>query len=122
MTGALLYLGDGHAAQGDGEISGTAIECPVERAQLTLEVRDDLDLRQPIAWTPEAWLAFGFDQDLDVAADLALQTMLDLMERERGFGRVHATALASVAVDLRVTQVVNGVKGVHAVLRHDALR
>ncbi len=48
--------------------------------------------------------------------------MLDLLERERGVERDHALALASVAVDLHVTQVVNGVKGVHAVLRHDALR
>ena len=103
-------------------MSGTAIECPIERARLTLDLRPDLDLRQPVAWTPEAWIAFGVDEDLDVAADLARETMLDLLERERGVERDHALALASVAVDLHVTQVVNGVKGVHAVLRHDALR
>jgi acetamidase/formamidase len=122
VDGGLLSAGDGHAAQGHGEVSGTAIECPIERAQLTVDLRPDLALRQPIAWTPEAWIAFGVDEDLDVAADLALQTMLDLLERERGMERDHALVIASVAVDLHVTQVVNGVKGVHAALRHDALR
>ncbi|MDX6486827.1 MAG: hypothetical protein QOF43_1980, partial [Gaiellaceae bacterium] len=122
VDGALLTAGDGHGAQGDGEVSGTAIECPLERAQVTLDVREDLDLRMPIARPSDAWLAFGFDEDLDRAAELATETMLDLMERELGYGRKHALALASVVVDLRVTQVVNQVKGVHAVLRDDAIR
>ena len=121
VDGALVSAGDGHAAQGDGEVSGTAIECPLEVARLTFDLRDDLDLRMPIAWTEDAWIAFGFDPDLDVAADMALQTMLDLIERERGIPRSRALALASVCVDLRVTQVVNESKGVHAVLRHAAL-
>jgi len=120
--GALLSLGDGHAAQGDGEVSGTAIECPLESAQVTLDVRDDLELRSPIARTADAWLAFGFDEDLDEAAGQATETMLDLIERELGTDRRHALALASVAVDLVVTQVVNGTKGVHAILRDDTVR
>jgi acetamidase/formamidase len=122
VDGALLSAGDGHARQGDGEVSGTAIECPLERVQLTLDVRDDLDLRMPIARTNDAWVTFGFDEDLDQAATLALETMLDLMEREHGVTRPHALALASVVVDLHVTQVVNGSKGVHAILRDDAIR
>jgi acetamidase/formamidase len=121
VDGALLSAGDGHGAQGDGEVSGTAIECPLERAQLTLDVRDDLDLRSPIARTADAWVAFGFDDDLDLAADQCMATMLDLMERELGLERKHALALSSVAVDLHVTQVVNVAKGVHAVLRDSAL-
>ena len=121
VDGALLSAGDCHGAQGDGEVSGTAIECPLERAQLTLNVRDDLDLRSPIARTADAWIAFGFDEDLDLAAEQCLATMLDLMERELGLARKHALALASVAVDLHVTQIVNQTKGVHAVLRDDAL-
>jgi acetamidase/formamidase len=122
VDGALLSAGDGHAAQGDGEVSGTAIECPLESAQLTLELRDDLDLRSPIARIAAAWVAFGFDEDLDLAAEQCMATMLDLMERELGLERKHALALASVVVDLHVTQIVNGVKGVHAVLRDDAIR
>jgi acetamidase/formamidase len=120
--GALLSVGDGHAAQGDGEVSGTAIECPLESAQVTLDLRDDLELRMPIARTHDAWLAFGFDEDLDVAAELATETMLDLIERELETDRKHALALASVAVDLAVTQVVNRAKGVHAILRDRAVR
>ena len=121
VDGALHSAGDGHGAQGDGEVSGTAIECPLERAQLTLDVRGDLDLRTPIARTPDAWVAFGFDEDLDLAAEECMATMLDLMERELGLDRTHALALASVAVDLHVTQIVNETKGVHAVLRDDSL-
>ena len=116
VDGALLMAGDCHGAQGDGEVSGTAIECPLERATLTLDL-SDLELRSPIARTPDAWLAFGFDEDLDLAAGQAVETMLDLMERELGLDRNHALALASVSVDLHVTQLVNQVKGVHAILR-----
>jgi acetamidase/formamidase len=122
VDGAHVSAGDGHAAQGDGEVSGTAIECPLDGARLTFGVRDDLELRMPVARTADAWIAFGFDRDLDVAADLALQTMLDLIQRRHDVDRDRALALASVCVDLRVTQVVNDAKGVHAVLRHDALR
>ena len=121
VDGALLMAGDGHGAQGDGEVSGTAIECPLERATLTLDV-EERDLRSPIARTADSWLAFGFDEDLDSAAEQATETMLDLIERELGVPRPEARALASVAADLRVTQVVNEVKGVHAVLRDGAIR
>lgn len=121
VDGALLSAGDAHAAQGDGEVSGTAIECPLELAELTVDVRRDLDLRMPIARAADRWIAFGFDDDLDVAAELALETMLDLLQRERGIGRARALALASVVVDLHVTQIVNGAKGVHAILADGAL-
>jgi acetamidase/formamidase len=121
VDGALVMAGDGHGAQGDGEVSGTAIECPLDRARLTFEL-SDLELRSPIARVDDAWLAFGFDEDLDLAAEQATATMLDLMERELGASRSECLALASVAVDLRVTQIVNQVKGVHAVLRDDAIR
>ncbi len=122
VDGALLSAGDGHAAQGDGEVSQLAIEAPVERAVLTLSVRDDLELAWPVAWTPEAWLSFGFDEDLDEAAAIATDGMLALMGREHGLERTEALALASVVVDLRVTQMVNGARGVHARLAHGALR
>jgi acetamidase/formamidase len=121
VDGAHFSAGDGHAAQGDGEASGTAIECPVERAELTIDLAD-LNLRSPIARTPDAWIAFGFNKNLDLAAEEALATMLDLMERELGIERPYALALASVAVDVRVTQIVNWVKGAHAVLRDHAIR
>jgi acetamidase/formamidase len=118
--GAHFSAGDGHARQGDGEVSGLAIEAPMERARLTLSL-SDLQLQNPVARIEGAWLTFGFDEDLDEAAAQAIDGMLELMGREHGFERRDALALASVVVDLRVTQVVNGVQGVHAVLRDDAL-
>jgi acetamidase/formamidase len=120
VDGALLSAGDGHARQGDGEVSELAIEAPMERARLTVSLAD-VALDNPIARIEGAWLTFGFDEDLDEAAAQSVDGMLELMGREHGFERRDALALATVIVDLRVTQLVNGVKGVHAVLRDDAL-
>ena len=120
VYGALFSAGDGHARQGDGEVGQLAIEAPMERARLTLSLAD-VELENPLARIDGAWLAFGFDEDLDEAAAQAVDGMLELMGREHGFERRDALALASVVVDLRITQLVNGVKGVHAVLRDDAL-
>jgi acetamidase/formamidase len=122
VDGALFSAGDGHARQGDGEVSGTAIECGLERAELTLSVRDDLPLERPLARTADAWISFGLDEDLDEAAAQAVDGILAVLEREHGLGRLDALALAGVVVDVRVTQLVNGVLGVHAVLRDNVLR
>ena len=119
--GAQFSAGDGHAAQGDGEVCGTAIEAPA-RAQLTLDLRDDLPLQWPIARSDGAWLTFGFDERLGNAAKIAVEGMVALMERELELEHADAFALASVAVDVRVTQVVNEQLGVHAELRDDAIR
>ena len=120
VDGALFSAGDGHAAQGDGEMSGTAIECPVE-AQLTIDVRTDLAIQWPIARTPTSWLTFGFHENLNEAARIAIDGMLELMQREHGLARDDALALGSVVVDLRVTQIANKTLGVHAVLNDGAL-
>jgi acetamidase/formamidase len=122
VDGALFSAGDCHARQGDGEVSQIAIECPLERAELRLTVLPQAAPTAPYAWTPNAWLTLGFDEDLDEAAVQALDAMLGLLGREHDVGRAEALALASLVVDLRVTQMVNGVRGVHAVLAHDALR
>jgi acetamidase/formamidase len=119
VDGALFSAGDGHGAQGDGEVSGTAIECP-SSAQLTLDLHDDLPLEWPCARIDGAWLTFGFDDHLGFAAKKAVAGMVALMSRTHGLSADDALALASVVVDLRVTQVVNGRLGVHAVLRDDA--
>jgi len=122
VDGALFSAGDGHARQGDGEVSGMAIEAPFERVRLTFGLLEDFPVSAPVAETPEAWIAFGLDEDLDEAAAAAIDAMLNLMGRELSVERKDALALASVAVDLRVTQLVNGVLGVHAVLRRDTIR
>ena len=122
VDGALFSVGDGHGVQGDGEVSGTAIECPMDRVQLTLTVHDDLHLAMPRARIDGAWLALGFHEDLDEATAQAIDGMLNLIGEQYEVGRREALALASVAVDLRVTQIVNGVSGVHAVLADGAIR
>ena len=122
VDGALFSVGDGHAAQGDGEVSGTAIECPMDRVELTFGVREDLELATPLAHTPAGWLTMGLGPTLDEAAFAALEAMFALLGRLHGVARRDAIALASVAVDLRVTQIVNQVVGVHAVLGPGAIR
>ena len=121
LDGAHFSDGDCHALQGDGEVSSTAIECPLERGELTLRVQNDLELTGPVAHTADAWLTLGLGETIDAATVDAVDSMLRLMGRELGLERRDALALASVVVDLRITQVVNGVLGVHAVLPHGAL-
>ncbi len=122
VEGALFSFGDGHALQGDGESSGTAIECAMDLVDLTVIVHDDMKLEMPRANTPAGWITFGFNEDLNEATAVALDEMVKLMSEFYGITKVEATALSSVAVDLRVTQVVNGVKGVHAILPHGVIR
>jgi acetamidase/formamidase len=115
VPGALLYLGDGHAAQGDGEVGGTAIECP-----MTTELVVGLAPGRPVgsihAEAPGGRVTFGFEADLNAAMGDALDAMVRWLEVLTGLGRAAALALASTCVDLRVTQVANRTWGVHAVL------
>jgi len=112
---ALLYLGDGHAAQGDGEVGGTAIE-----TGMTTEAVLDLVSGRPVpgihAETPAGRITFGFDADLNVAMGDALDAMVGWMQAIFELDKATALALASTCVDLRVTQVANQTWGVHAVL------
>jgi acetamidase/formamidase len=79
-------------------------------------------LEWPVARLEGAWITLGFDEDISVAGQIALEGMLALLGRELGVSGADALALASLAVDLRATQVVNGAQGVHALLRDDAIR
>jgi acetamidase/formamidase len=115
VAGGLLSLGDTHAAQGDGEVAGTAIECGLREARLRLVLHRGRPIGQPRVRTPEAWITLGFGETLDLAAAVAMGEMLDVMTAETGLGRAAALALASAQVSLRVTQVVNPARGVHAV-------
>jgi acetamidase/formamidase len=118
---ALLCVGDGHARQGHGEVSGTAIECA-----MTTTCTVDLVTEPPIptvhAVTPSGRITFGFSEDLNEASAQALDAMLDWLGRLYDVDRPTALALASSTVDLHVTQVANQVWGVHAVLPDDVLR
>lgn len=120
VPGGLFSVGDGHAVQGDGEVCVTAIECPMEQVQLTFQLMPKMRLKSPRARTPSGWLTFGLHEDLNEATYLALEAMLELMAELHSLDRLQALALASLTVDLRITQIVNGVRGVHAFLPHDA--
>ncbi len=113
--GALLSIGDGHAAQGDGEVSGTAIETSLG-GTFRIILHRDRTLEWPRAETPTHWVSMGLDPDLDEAARLATLEMIDFLVRERGMDRADAYVLCSVALDLRITQLVDGTKGVHGML------
>jgi acetamidase/formamidase len=120
VSGALLHLGDGHAAQGDGEVGGTAIECAMT-TELVVDLVRDRPLDTIHAETPAGRVTFGFDPDLDVAMGDALDAMVGWLALLHQVDRATALALASTVVDLRVTQVANQTWGVHAVLPPDAL-
>lgn len=121
VEGALLFLGDGHAAQGNGEVSGTAIECGMTTT-MVLDLVTDPPIRTVHAVTPAGRITFGFSADLNEAMADALDAMLGWMQALFGIDRSAALALASPTVDLRVTQVANDVWGVHAVLPDGAVR
>lgn len=122
VAGGLFSTGDGHAAQADGEVSGTSIECPMEEAELTFHLLEDLHITAPRANTPAGWITFGFHPDLNEAMLMALEAMLNLMAEQFGMTRPEAVAMASVTVDLHITQLVNQIPGVHAILPHTAIR
>ncbi|MFD3406415.1 acetamidase/formamidase family protein [Kribbella sp. NPDC058693] len=116
VADAMLCLGDGHAAQGDGEVGGTAIECPMTTTLTVDLVRDPRPIETIHAETPDGRITFGFDADLNVATGDALDAMVRWMQALLDVGKSTALALASTAVDLRVTQVANQTWGVHALL------
>jgi acetamidase/formamidase len=121
VPGGLISVGDGHARQGDGEVSVTAIECPMKQVQIRYELLSEERILAPQARTDEGWLTLGLHEDVNEAMMQALEGMLTLMTERYVLTREDALALASVVVDLRITQIVNGVRGVHAVLPHDAV-
>lgn len=122
VDGGLFSLGDGHAAQGDGEVSGPALECPMECVEVEFQVHTDMHLAMPRARTPAGSITFGFHEDLNEAAMIAVEGMLDLIQEQFAAERKEALALASLVVDLHITQIVNGVRGVHAILPHNAIQ
>jgi acetamidase/formamidase len=115
VSGALFQVGDGHAGQGDGEVDITALETSLT-GTLRLSLRKGARLNWPRAETPTHYIAMGLDKDLDEAMKIAVREAVDLIASEKGLDRDDAYMLCSVAVDFRVTQVVDGTKGVHAMI------
>ena len=113
--GALFSCGDGHGVQGDGEVCVTAIETALQgRFRLTL--RKDLRLAYPRAETSTHYMTMAMDPDLDQCVVRALRDMIVLLGEKRNLSREDAYTLCSLAADLRVTQTVNGSKGIHCMI------
>jgi acetamidase/formamidase len=115
VPGALLSIGDGHAMQGDGEVTGTALETSL-RGTFEVRVRKGQRLRWPRAETPTHYITMGLSEDLDEATRLATREMVEFLVTEKGLSRDEAFALCSLAADLHVTQAVDQTKGVHATI------
>jgi acetamidase/formamidase len=115
VDGALFSVGDGHGAQGDGEVCITAVETGLT-GTFRLTLRQDMTLEWPLAETRTHLITMAFDPDLDDCVVIALRQMIDLISSRAKIDRYQAYALASLAADLRITQVVNGNKGVHVML------
>jgi acetamidase/formamidase len=118
--GGLLSVGDGHAAQGHGEVNLTAIETALT-GTFRISIEKAAGLKLPRAETPTHVITMAFDVDLDQAAKIALREMIDLIGEKAGLSPEDAYALCSIAADLVVTQVVDGNKGIHVTLPRWAL-
>lgn len=113
--GALFSCGDGHGTQGDGEVNVTAIETALE-GTFTFHLHKDMALARPRAETPTHLITMHMHPDLDRCAEEALRDMIALIVARTGITREEAYMLCSLAADLRITQTVNGNKGVHCVI------
>jgi acetamidase/formamidase len=121
VPGALLSIGDGHAVQGHGEVALSAIETSL-KGEIQVVLHKQQHLRWPRAETATHYITMGLHTDLDEAAKIATREMLDWIVQTRGLSRDDAYLLASAAMDLYVTQVVDGTKGVHAMLAKSLFR
>ncbi|MBI3472822.1 MAG: acetamidase/formamidase family protein [Candidatus Solibacter usitatus] len=113
--GALFSVGDAHAGQGNGEVSLTALET-VLTGLFRFTVRKDRPVRWPFAETPTHYMSMGFDENLDLAMKIALREMIDFLAARFNLSRQDAYLLVSDAADFSITQVVDGKRGVHAMI------
>ncbi len=115
VKGALFQVGDGHAAQGNGEVDITALETSLV-GTFQLVVQKGRRLRWPRAETPTHVITMGIHEDLNEATKLAVREMIEFLSAEKKLSRDDAYMLSSVAADLSITQLVDGNKGVHAMI------
>ena len=118
VSGALLSFGDGHAAQGHGEVCLSAVETSL-KGEVQVVLHKGRRLRWPRGETATHYITMGLASDLDEAAKIATREMLDFLVENKGLSREDAYMLASAAMDLIVTQVVDGTKGIHAMMPKD---
>ena len=115
VRGALLLVGDGHAAQGGGEVDITALETSL-RGRFRLTVRKDMHLTWPRAETPTHWIAMGADSNLTVATKIAVREAIALIVDVKHLTREDAYMLVSTGCDVNITQLVDGTMGVHVMI------
>jgi acetamidase/formamidase len=115
IKGALFEIGDGHAAQGNGEVDITAIETSL-KAQLQFVVHKGKKLQWPRAETATHIITMGCDRDLNAATHIAVREMIKYLMEEKNMSQADAYMLSSVAVDVNITQLVDGNVGVHCML------
>jgi acetamidase/formamidase len=116
VSGALFSVGDGHAAQGDGEVDLSAIETGL-RGTFQFVVRKDMKISWPRAENATHWIVMGLDPSLDEAMKIAVRETINLItEKFPKLSRQEAYMIASIAVDYHITQVVDGTKGVHGMI------
>ena len=113
VKGALLWTGDSHAAQGNGEVNLTALETAYKEMNVTVEVIKDMKLEWPRIETPDAWITLGIDRDLNVALDLVKAETTTFLMEQRKVGKEQAEKLMLATWDCRITQVVDVNKGLH---------
>lgn len=114
--GALIYTGDSHAVQGDGEISLTALETRMKELRVQVILHKQKNLAWPVAETDSHWIIMGLDKDLNKAMTVAAQNAIKFLSSQAKISGLDAYALCSIAVSFRVTQVVDIVRGVHALI------
>jgi acetamidase/formamidase len=116
LKGGLIWTGDSHCAQGNGEVNLTAVECSFEEIELQPIVHKDMKLTWPRIETPTHYIMVGFDEDLNKAFVNAVAETVDFLATKKGLARDDAYSLAAVAADCRVSQVVDVRKGVHCMI------
>lgn len=114
-AGGLFLVGDGHAAQGDGEVDQTGLETSLT-GTFRFRVRKGQKLAWPRGETATHYIAMGFDEDLNKAVRIATEEAVGWLVELGKLSRADAYMLASATVDLRITQLVDGTKGVHAMI------
>jgi acetamidase/formamidase len=113
VRGALLWSGDSHAAQGNGEVNLTAVETAYKELNITIEVIKGKPLDFPRIETKTSWITMGFDQDLNKAWDQAKAQTTKYLSEQRNVSADQAARLMTTVSDCRVSQVVNIKKGIH---------
>src|SRR5262249_11503057 len=114
--GALIYTGDSHAVQGDGEICLTALETRMQELRIQVILHKQKKFAWPVAETSTHWITLGIDKDLNVAMAVAARNAIDFLATRAYLTKPDAYALCSIAVSFRVTQVVDINRGVHALI------